>query len=121
MGSRHTTSVRRAAMFLCGLGLVAQVSVSSADPTPIPIGPAPSPVPAGKAPKFPMSSTEFRPYFEKLMSNLEAAAAKAQGKTPRPPPSGWADQMRFRASQATEDGIVTATEFTYIVSVIRHK
>ncbi len=110
MGSRHTTSVRRAAMFLCGLGLVAQVSVSSADP-----------VPAGKDPKFPMSSTEFRPYFEKLMSNLEAAAAKAQGKTPRPPPSGWADQMRFRASQATEDGIVTATEFTYIVSVIRHK
>lgn len=113
-------SVRVLASALLALAVLAPSSASYADPKPLPL-PTDGSKPADKADKavkFPMSSTNFRPFFDKIVSKLEAAAAKSQDVR-KPPPPGWLERMKFLASQAMEDGVVTGAEFEQIFNVLR--
>jgi hypothetical protein len=65
--------------------------------------------------KFPMQSSEFRPLLDKIISQLEAAAATARAQGEKVP-DGFASEMRFRGSQAMEDGVVTEQEFEYVMA-----
>jgi hypothetical protein len=63
---------------------------------------------------FPMQSKDFRPILDRCISYYQRGAAEAarQGKTV---PSGWEDKMRFDASVAMEDGVVTQAEFERVL------
>lgn len=61
--------------------------------------------------RFPMTSEKFRPFFDKLLEMYRSAAAQE----PEAAPPGWEERMRFRAAQATEDGVVTEGEFQYVL------
>ncbi len=67
-----------------------------------------------KTVRFPMKSTDFRPILDKSIAYYQRGAAEAarQGKHV---PSGWEDAMRFAASVAMEDGIVTQSEFERVL------
>jgi hypothetical protein len=93
-----------------GATMLTAPMVSLADPKPIPLNPHPKEKPVS----FPMKSEDFRPFFDKLMAGWTRAAAIAASKG-KPPRDGWEERIRFRASQATEDGWVTAHEMQGIM------
>ncbi len=95
------------------LALAFAPAQSYARPTPVPVPVNPDPKP--KAIRFPMPSAEFRPFFDKLMTAWEQAAAQSAAKG-KPAPSGWAARIRFAASQAMEDGWVTEREMQTIMN-----
>ena len=68
---------------------------------------------------FPMSSKDFRPILDKCIAFYQRSAAEAarQGKSV---PSGWEDHMRFQASAAMEDGLVTKSEFENVLRPPKH-
>ena len=101
-------------MLFGALLLVAGVSLAQQKP--------PMPTPPKPPNPFPMSSQNFRKFFDKIMANADSAAqmpSGAAGDSPPPMPSGWQERARFLASQAMEDGWVTKPEFQQIVAVMR--
>ncbi len=113
----HSTRLSSVLIVAACMSMMVTSSVpSAADPKPLPVKPAPADDKKDK-PKpvtFPMSSADFRPFLDKIITALQAQAAGAE-QAGEHPPAGFADRMRFRGSQAMEDGTVTQTEFEYVM------
>jgi hypothetical protein len=109
----HSTKVLA---LLIGAALVTPALSALADPKPIPVQPPPDSKDKGKKKpmQFPMPSSDFRPILDDIISKLQAAAAQARNNGEKVP-EGFAEKMRFRGSQAMEDGVVTMSEFEYVM------
>ncbi len=93
------------AVLLAACACVAFAAVALAQPKPL------LPADASKVPpKFPMSSDKFRPLFEKTVQQMQSLLSKAPDGAARAEGIGKIERAKFRASLATQDGVVTADE-----------
>ncbi len=91
---------------LLGAAIVMGSTLAAADPKMPPF--------VDKTVHFPMQSAAFRPIVDKCIAFYQRSAAEA-ARHGKHVPAGWEDKMRFDASTAMEDGIVTQAEFERVL------
>ena len=100
-----TRGGRRRVCVLAACAMVVLASVALAQPRPVrPAGTRPLPA------KFPMTSAQFRPVFDKTVEQAQTLLGRAPDGAVRSKMLSKIERAKFRASIAMQDGMVTAAE-----------